>query len=341
MEKGIEYNVLAEEENMAEVSIIVPVYQVENYIRQCVDSILTQTFTDFELILVDDGSKDQSGQICDEYARMDERVKVIHTENVRAADARNKGMNQACGNYFMFVDSDDYIEPTMLECLHKNILNEDADIAACNFLYYFENDRKKDFATEVKSEVLSGTEIFYNRKNERNYGYWTVVWNKLYKKETFGNVRFRSGKYYEDEFWANDIYQMNMKIVTIPECLYYYRQHDSSTMKKKSIVKNFDIIEAFQERIYVYLREQKFSNQAYKVLIYSLEHLEESKRLISNKEEKNNFIQAENRTKDIIIQLKKRKLSIIQKVSLVFIGMNPCLTFSVGMKFRGLLERFL
>ena len=108
MEKGIEYNVLAEEENMAEVSIIVPVYQVENYIRQCVDSILTQTFTDFELILVDDGSKDQSGQICDEYASMDERVKVIHTENVRVADARNKGMNQACGNYFMFVDSVDY-----------------------------------------------------------------------------------------------------------------------------------------------------------------------------------------------------------------------------------------
>ena len=326
---------------MAEVSIIVPVYQVEKYIRQCVDSILAQTFTDFELILVDDGSKDNSGKICDEYARRDERVKVIHKENGGLSDARNKGMDQAVGNYFMFVDSDDYIAPTMVECLYKNIFNENADMVVCNYLYFFENDREKDFSTNIESEVLSGTEIFYNRKNERNYGYWTVVWNKLYKKETFGNVRFRSGKYYEDEFWANDIYQMNMKIVTIPECLYYYRQHDSSTMKKKSIVKNFDIIEAFQERIYVYLREQKFSNQAYKVLIYSLEHLEESKRLISNKEEKNNFIQAENRTKDIIIQLKKRKLSIIQKVSLVFIGMNPCLTFSVGMKFRGLLERFL
>src|SRR5574344_1932751 len=101
---------------MAEVSIIVPVYQVENYIRQCVDSILAQTFTDFELILVDDGSKDESGRICDEYAKTDERVKVIHKENGGLSDARNRGLHQTIGNYFMFVDSDDYIAPTMVEC---------------------------------------------------------------------------------------------------------------------------------------------------------------------------------------------------------------------------------
>ena len=326
---------------MAEVSIIVPVYQVEKYIRQCVDSILGQTFTDFELILVDDGSTDRSGEICDEYAGMDERVKVIHTENVRAAEARNKGMDQASGNYFMFIDSDDYIAPTMVECLHRSIVKDDADIVSCNYLYSFENDREKDFSTNIGSEVLSGTEIFYNRKNDRNYGYWTVVWNKLYKKETFGKVRFRSGKYYEDEFFANDIYQMDIKIVTIPECLYYYRQHDNSTMRKKNIMKSFDMIEAFQERIYVYLKKQPYSDQAYKVLIYSLEYLEESKRFISNKDDKIHFIQAEKRTKDIVKQLKKRKLSMIQRVSLVFIGMNPCLTFRAGMKFRGWLERFL
>ena len=166
---------------MAEVSIIVPVYQVENYIRKCVDSILAQTFTDFELILVDDGSKDKSGQICDEYARMDTRVKVIHKENGGAADTRNRGVNQAVGNYVMSVDSDDYLATTMLECLYRNILNENADIAACNYLYFFENDRQKDFSTNVQSEVLTGTEIFHYRKNERNYGFWTVVWNKLMK----------------------------------------------------------------------------------------------------------------------------------------------------------------
>lgn len=326
---------------MAEVSIIVPVYQVEKYIRQCVDSILAQTFTDFELILVDDGSKDRSGQICDEYAAMDRRVKVIHKENGGAADTRNRGMDQAVGNYVMFVDSDDYIAPSMLEYLYKNMLNENADIAACNYLYFFENDRKKDFATNVKSEVLTGSEIFYYRKNERNYGFWTVVWNKLMKRETVGKVRFRSGKYYEDEFWANEIYQMDIKIVTIPECLYYYRQHGNSTMRQKKIARSLDLIEAYQERIYIYLKEQKYSEQAYRVLIYSLEHLEESKRLITNEDERKKYIQAEKLTKDIVNQLKKRKLSRIQKVSLVFMEMNPCLVFRVGMKFRGLLERFL
>ena len=326
---------------MAEVSIIVPVYQVENYIRQCVDSILAQTFTDFELILVDDGSKDQSGKICDEYAGMDERVKVIHKKNGGLSDARNRGMDQAVGNYFMFVDSDDYIAPTMVECLHKNILHEYADIAVCNFLYFFENDREKNFSTNIKSETLSGTEIFYNRKNERNYGIWTVAWNKLYKRKSLGSMRFRFGKYHEDEFWANDIYQMNIKVITIPECLYYYRQRDNSIMGKKSMKRNFDIIEALQERIDIYLKEQKYSDQAYKVLIYSLEHLEESKRMVANQEEQDKFIQAEKRTKDIVKQLKQRKLSKMKSVSLIFMEINPCLVFVVGMKFRGLLERFL
>ena len=326
---------------MAEVSIIVPVYQVEKYIRQCVDSILAQTFTDFELILVDDGAKDNSGKICDEYVGIDERVRVIHKENGGLSDARNKGMNQATGNYFMFVDSDDYIAPTMVECLYKNILHEYADIAVCNFLYFFESDRKKDFSTNIESEVLSGTEIFYNRKNERNYGFWTIACNKLYKRATFGNIRFRFGKYHEDEFWANDIYQMDIKVVTIPECLYYYRQRDNSIMGKKSIERNLDIIEALQERIDIYLKEQKYSDQAYKVLIYSLEYLEESKRMITNKDEENNFIQAEKRTKNIVKQLKKRNLPKMKSVSLVFMEMNPCRVFTVGMKFRRVLERFL
>lgn len=326
---------------MAEVSIIVPVYQVEKYIRQCIDSILAQTFTDFELILVDDGSKDRSGQICDEYAGMDKRVKVIHQKNSGAAAARNSGMDQAIGDYFLFVDSDDYVIPTMVECLYEKVVKEKADIAVCNYLYFFENDREKDFSTSIKSEVLPGTEIFYNRKNERNYGIWTVVWNKLYRKETVGKVRFRFGRYFEDEFWANDIYQMDIKVVTIPECLYYYRQHDESTMKQKSIQKNFDVIEALQERIDIYLQKPEYAHQAYKVLIFSLEYLSESKRLITNKNEEKIFIQAEKRTRQIVKQLKKGNLSKIQRASLVLIGINPCMVFRVGIQFRGLLERFI
>lgn len=326
---------------MAQVSIIVPVYQVEKYLRQCIDSILAQTFTDFELILVDDGSKDQSGQICEEYARMDGRVQVIHKENGGLSDARNRGLDRVAGNYFMFVDSDDYIAPTMLECLYQNIVSAEADIAICNYLYFFENDREKDFSTNLKSEVLPASEIFYNRKNEHNYGIWTVAWNKLYRSESLRRVRFRFGKYHEDEFWANDIYQMDIKVVTIPECLYYYRQRDNSIMGKESIARNLDILEALRERIYIYLEKQEYTDQAYKVLIFSLEYLDKCRRFITNGDEKKLFIQAEKQTKDIIQQLKKRKLSKRKSVSLVFMEINPCFVFSVGIRFRALLERFL
>ena len=290
---------------------------------------------------MDDGSKDRSGKICDEYAVLDQRVKVIHKENGGLSDARNCGMDQAVGNYFMFVDSDDYIAPTMLEYLYKALMNKEADIAVCNFLHFFEEDRKRDFSTNIQSEVLSGAEIFYSRKNERVYGIWTVAWNKLYKRETLGNVRFRFGKYHEDEFWANDIYQMDIKVVTIPECLYYYRQRDNSIMGRKNIKRDFDILEALQERIAVYFMDERHADQAYKVMIFSLEYLAESKKLITNKDEENQFLQAEKKTKNMIKRLKKMKLSKIKSVSLVFIGMNPCLVFAVGIKFRGLLERFL
>lgn len=326
---------------MAEVSIIVPVYQVERYLRQCIDSILAQTFTDFELILVDDGSKDRSGQICDEYAGLDQRVRVIHKENGGPAVARNYGMELASGNFFMFVDGDDYIAPTMVECLHQSLLHERSDIAACNFWHCFEEDGDKDFPTIIQSEVITGAEIFYHRKNDRSYGFWTVVWNKLYKSESLGKLRFRVGKYYEDEFWANDIYQMDIKLVTVPECLYYYRQHDNNSMKKTNAVKNLDILEALQERIGVYLRQEQYSKQAYKVLIYSLEYLEKAKGLIQNRDDEAAFRRAEKQIKDVVKQLKKKKLPVIQRASLFLIERNPCFVFAVGMKFRGLLERFI
>lgn len=154
-------------------------------------------------------------------------------------------------------------------------------------------------------------------------------------------MRFRFGKYYEDEFWANDIYQMNIKVVTVSDCLYYYRQHCDNTMKKKSIDKCFDILDAFQNRIYVYLNEQTYSQQAYKVLIYSLEHLSESKRLIADGEDRKRFIKANRQTKEIIKRLKKRKLSKAQKISLLPIGISPCFAFDFGIKFRKVLEKIL
>ena len=326
---------------MAEVSIIVPVYQVERYLRQCVESILAQTFTDFELILVDDGSKDASGQICDEYAGKDSRVRAVHQQNGGLSAARNRGLDLADGAYFMFVDSDDFIEPTMVECLYRSLLSEDADIAACNFLCFYEGGKGQDFSTALPHEVLSGWEIFYERKNDRSHGFWTVAWNKLYKKSAFPRLRFRVGRYHEDEFWANDLYQRSIKVVTIPQCLYHYRQRGSSITSTPNLKRNFDILDALYERIEVYLLDERHAPQTYKVLIYALEYLAKSREMISTSDEKCRFLQQRQRAKDIAAQLKAQKLSAIQHVSLSFIAAAPCLVFAVGMKFRRLLERFL
>lgn len=326
---------------MAKVSIIVPVYQVEKYIRQCIDSILNQTFRDFELILVDDGSRDNSGAICDEYARIDSRVRVIHKQNGGLSDARNHGLDDAVGEYFLFVDSDDFIAPTMVEKLYGSILKENADIAICNFRYCFEQDERRDFNTNAGAEVLRGAEVFYNRKNERSYGIWTVAWNKLYKRDTFRDVRFRLGKYHEDEFWANDIYRKNIKVLTIPECLYFYRQRSGSIMSCENIDRQFDILEALQERIQVYLESQAYSEQAYKVLIFSLEYLAKSKKLAVSQREKDRYLVEERKTKEIVRQLENRELPYLKKISLPFLRMNPCIVFEIGMRLRGLLEKFL
>ena len=168
-----------------------------------------------------------------------------------------------------------------------------------------------------------------------------MVWNKLYRKEIVDKIRFRTGKYFEDEFFANDIYQLDIRIVTVSECLYYYRQHGSSTMKTKKFIKYMDLLEALQERLMVYLRNPEYADQTYKVMIYSLEYLDESRRLMADNKERKMFVQMEARTKVIVSQLKKTKISVIKKISLLFIGLNPCQVFAVGIKFRKILERFL
>ena len=155
------------------------------------------------------------------------------------------------------------------------------------------------------------------------------------------SFQFRSGKIHEDEFWANDIYQKDLKVVTIEDSLYYYRQRHNSIVNIKNIKKEFDLIEAFQERIQIYLNQNMYPDQAYKVLIYSLEPLNECRKLKRTEEENIRYKHAVEKTKDLIGQLKNTELSRIQKYSLILIQMNPCLVFSMAMKCRGILERFI
>lgn len=178
------------------ISIIVPVYKVERYLDKCVKSILSQTFTDFELILVDDGSPDQCGKMCDEYAKMDDRVKVIHKENGGISDARNAGIDIACGDFISFVDSDDYISRDMYEILYNLIKTYNADISMCNYYRISEDGKIQQGKVRDMVQCFNKETALKELLLERIFG--NHVWGRLYKKELFSNIRFPKGVNYED-----------------------------------------------------------------------------------------------------------------------------------------------
>ena len=210
--------------NNPEISVIVPVYKVEEYLDECVQSILQQTFSDFELILADDGSPDRCPEMCDGYAQKDNRVRVIHKENGGLSDARNAGIDIARGNYYVFVDSDDYITSDHLEYLHDAALQYDADIVQGNRSMYPEKlgqdrpDRRnasfrvREFDTkEALADFLTYTTQYTN------------VWAKIYKSSLFKKTRFPKGKLSEDEYTTYRLILDSKKVVCLPRMIYYYR----------------------------------------------------------------------------------------------------------------------
>ena len=325
---------------MAQVSIIVPVYQVEKYLRQCIDSILAQTFTDFELILVDDGSKDQSGQICEEYSERDSRICVIHTENRGAAAARNAGLARASGAYIAFVDSDDYLSENMLQRMCEVIQNSKCDLVICNFLHVFP-DEKDNFSRPLQDMEISGREVLAHRKTQKNYGVWTVVWNKLYKRKLFENLRFPEGKYFEDEFFSDQLYLSCGSVHVVSDVLYFYRVWESSTMNSQKTRNYLDLIDAFQARIELYLEQSLPVDEVYKILIFLLEPYSKCASANLQGEDRQRLLQSRSFIRKAAKTLMKMDLPPVKKCSLPVIGMFPCSTFRVAVKFRGLLEKFL
>lgn len=199
------------------ISVIVPVYKVEPYLRQCIDSILGQTYKELQIFLIDDGSPDGSGDICDEFARKDQRIKVFHTENRGLSAARNLGLDEAKGDIISFIDADDWIEPRMFEVLYEMLERTGADISACSFVE--ENSasiRLQCFEDRTYERKEIPVALLGSKINNS-------VWNKLYRREVFRSVRFPEGKYYEDIFAAPEILCGTKKIVCISEPLYHYR----------------------------------------------------------------------------------------------------------------------
>ena len=179
---------------MTKITIIVPVYQVEDYLDRCVQSLMKQTYSELEIILVDDGSVDSSPQMCDQYAKIDNRVKVIHKENGGLSSARNSGIDVATGDYIMFVDSDDYIELDTCQRLYE-LIDEATDIVSFGFSRFYDDHCEK--VTNTDSIItLCGDEVFEYYINRKNVTH--MVTDKLFKRELFDGVRFIEGRLAED-----------------------------------------------------------------------------------------------------------------------------------------------
>lgn len=208
---------------MPKLSIIVPVYKNEKYLNKCVNSILNQTFTDFELILVDDGSPDNCGMICDDYALKDKRVKVIHQTNSGVSVARNRGIEVATGDYIGFVDSDDYISNMMYENLMNIAVVTEADIVKCGFQEF------DDFQLGTIKRFYNTVECIEN-KSEILQRYfqgvlYIVIWNGIYKKEVVCNVQYPIGIIAEDNYASGMYLAKAKKVIFVDDVLYYYRQN--------------------------------------------------------------------------------------------------------------------
>lgn len=215
-------------------SIIVPVYNVEKYLDKCLASISEQTFKEFECIVVDDGSPDNSNDIIDRYVNKDQRFKVIHQKNMGISAARNAGLAIAQGDYVAFVDSDDYISNEYLEKFALKIANTDADIVICGFIEVLKDSQKTVCFEAPSTEVI--------KQNILADICPSYPWNKCYKKYLFENIRFPVGKIFEDLLTIPEVCLNAHKIVCIPEKLYYYnRQNLNSITSNLSTEKRYDV----------------------------------------------------------------------------------------------------
>ena len=322
------------------LSIITPVYQVEQYLPQCLDSILAQTYPHYELILVDDGSKDRSGEICDEYAKKDGRIRVIHTENRGAGAARNTGFAHATGEYVVFVDSDDYISENMIERLYMTIHKSKYDLVVCNFLRAYP-DGKNDFTTQFPDMEISGREVLAHWKTQKNYGLGTVPWSKIIRKSILDQVKFPEGKYFEDEFFSDQLFLRCDRVRVIPDSLYVNRVRTSSTMNSQKTRNYLDLIDAFQARIELYLEQSLPVDEVYKILIYLLEPYSKCASARFQGQDRERLRQARVFIRKTSWLLMKKELSLVKKGSLLAIGVCPSLTFRGAVRLRGQLEKYL
>ena len=231
------------------ISIIIPVYKVEKYLEKCIESVLKQTYKNLQIILVDDGSPDSCGKICDEYAKKDVRIEVIHKENGGLSDARNVGISKAKGKYIGFVDSDDYIKNDMYEILYTLIKKYNADVSICNLYDVID---EKEYIRNKENQIQEYNRIDILKEILLDRNIQSYAWNKLYKKELFDEIKYPVGKKYEDIGTTFYVLEKCKKVVVTGRPEYYYLKRADSLVNDVTESTVFDYMELIIQR-YLYI----------------------------------------------------------------------------------------
>ena len=234
---------------MEKVSVIVPIYNVEKYLEKCINSIISQTYSNIEIILVNDGSTDSSELICKKYENTDKRIRYYKKENGGLSSARNYGIDRAKGDYLVFVDSDDYISKEMINILLNVAISNNADIVECDFLEFFENSKIEDSNIDrtIDNKCYSSYEAISSLIC--NTGITPIAWNKIYKRQMFNQLRYKEGIYHEDEELIVKLLSRANNICKIDVPLYFYMIRNGSITNSKFNKKHLDIIEIMEDRI--------------------------------------------------------------------------------------------
>lgn len=307
------------------ISVIIPIYKVEKYLDECLYSIVNQTYENLEILLVDDGSPDNCGKICDEYAQKDNRIKVIHKENGGLSSARNAGLDIAKGEYISFVDSDDVIDEKFIETLYKMCINNSVDIAICDYMRFtdtIEKDKSENTINVYSSKKVQN-DMYENIISEKV----VVTWNKLYKKYLFEEIRFPVGKIHEDEFTTYKLlYASKSDIAVTNSKFYYYRCNPNGIMGRKYNKNRLDILEALEERTRFYkgkneedlykkslINYSEFLRSTYLMAYLYIE--KDKKEILKRIIQKNNIILSE--------ILKCKSISFKVKLKIIIFKINP------------------
>lgn len=301
---------------MKTISVVIPVYNVEKYLSECLDSVINQTYKNLQIILVDDGSTDSSGKICDEYAEKDARITVVHQSNAGAGAAKNTGLDLVKGEYFSIIDSDDYIELDMYEKMVNSLEKYNADIVQCLFRNVYVND-SFDRKYKIKGNY---PKVLTSKSFLKEYLYdwkYAIFWNKLFKSSLLKEIRFPVGRKIDDEFFTYKLVCNAKKVVNIDNILYNYRMRKTSVMNENNSDRLiYDRIDCFIER-YNYISnvypslKKNYNLKLYDDLLYFKDSAKDNGKILSLI---NNFSRKKSNGFDKLYQKKMNKKLVFEEL---------------------------